>query len=123
LFINPYNGKKRQENASRRCWGWIKRWQEKKAYAYCPAKSGGVQKNRSQRKFISTSSGVWRWAIYKNAPVSQTLTDSEIIDAVLGHRLNESEDSDDSNGSVDEENKMTMAEAISCCDNLINFME
>jgi hypothetical protein len=34
----------------------------------------------------------------KNAPVSQTLTDSEIIDAVLGHKLNESEDSDDSNG-------------------------
>jgi hypothetical protein len=34
-----------------------------------------------------------------------------------------SEDSDDSNGSVDEENKITMAEAISCCDNLINFME
>jgi hypothetical protein len=26
-------------------------------------------------------------------------------------------------GSVDEENKMTMAEAISCCDSLINFME
>jgi hypothetical protein len=25
--------------------------------------------------------------------------------------------------SVDEENKMTMAEAISTCDNLINFME
>jgi hypothetical protein len=55
--------------------------------------------------------------------VSQTLTDSEIIDAVLGHKLNGSEDSDDSNGSVDEENKMTMAEAISCCDNLINFMK
>jgi Ca2+/H+ antiporter len=55
--------------------------------------------------------------------VSQTLTDSEIIDAVLGRKLNESEDSDDSNGSVDEENKMTMAEAISCCDSLINFME
>jgi hypothetical protein len=47
----------------------------------------------------------------------------EIIDAVLGCKLNESEDSDDSNGSVDEENKMTVAEAISCCDNLINFME
>jgi hypothetical protein len=47
----------------------------------------------------------------------------EIIDAVLGHKLNESEDSDDSNGSVDEENKMTVAEAISCCDNLINVME
>jgi hypothetical protein len=47
----------------------------------------------------------------------------EIIDAVLGHKLNESEDSDDSNGSVDEENKMTMVEAISCCDSLINFME
>jgi hypothetical protein len=47
----------------------------------------------------------------------------EIINAVLGHKLNESEDSDDSNGSVDKENKMTMAEAISCCDNLINFME
>jgi hypothetical protein len=43
----------------------------------------------------------------KNAPVSQTLTHSEIIDAVLGRKLNESEDSDDSNGSVDEENKMT----------------
>jgi Ca2+/H+ antiporter len=55
--------------------------------------------------------------------VSQTLTDSEIIDAVLGRKLNESEDSDDSSGSVDEENKMTMADAISCCDNLINFME
>jgi hypothetical protein len=55
----------------------------------------------------------------KNAPVSHTLTDSEIIDAVLGRKLNESEDSDDSNGSVDEENKITMAEAISCCDNLI----
>jgi hypothetical protein len=27
----------------------------------------------------------------KNAPVSQTLTDSEIIDAVLSHKLNESE--------------------------------
>jgi hypothetical protein len=54
--------------------------------------------------------------------VSQTLTDSEIIDAVLGRKLNESEDSVDSNGSVVEENKMTMAEAISCCDNLINFM-
>jgi hypothetical protein len=53
---------------------------------------------------------------------SQTLTDSVIIDAALGRKLNESEDSDDSNGSVDEENKMTMAEAISCCDNLINFM-
>jgi hypothetical protein len=59
----------------------------------------------------------------KNSPVSQTLRDSEIIDAVLGRKLNESEDSDDSNGSVDEENKMTMAEAISCCDNLINFMK
>jgi hypothetical protein len=58
----------------------------------------------------------------KNAPVSQTLTDSEIIDAVLGPKLNESEDSDDSNGSVDEENKMTMVEATSCRDNLINFM-
>jgi hypothetical protein len=58
-----------------------------------------------------------------NAPVSQTLTDSELIDAALGHKLNKSEDSDDSNGSVDEENKMTVAEAISCCDNLINFME
>jgi hypothetical protein len=55
--------------------------------------------------------------------VSQTLTDSEIIEAVLGRKLNESEDSDDSNGSVDEKNKMTLAEAISCCDNLINFME
>jgi hypothetical protein len=55
--------------------------------------------------------------------VFQTLTDSEIIDAVLGRKLNKSEDSDDSNGSVDEENKMTMAEAISCCDNLFNFME
>jgi hypothetical protein len=44
----------------------------------------------------------------------------EIINAVLGRKLNESEDS---NGSVDEENKMTMAEAISCCDNLINSME
>jgi hypothetical protein len=55
--------------------------------------------------------------------VSQTLTDSEIIDAVLGRKSNDSEDSDDSNGSVDEENKMTMAEAISCCDSLINFME
>jgi methyltransferase-like protein len=55
--------------------------------------------------------------------VSQTLTDSEIIDAVLGRKLNESEVSDDSNGSIDEENKMTVAEAISCCDNLINFME
>jgi hypothetical protein len=55
--------------------------------------------------------------------VSQTLTDSEIIDAVLGRKLNESEDSDNSNGSVDEENKMTMAEAISCYDNLINFMK
>jgi hypothetical protein len=54
--------------------------------------------------------------------VSQTLTDSEITDAVLGHKLNESEDSDDSNGSVDE-NNMTMAEAISCYDNLINFVE
>jgi hypothetical protein len=31
-----------------------------------------------------------------------------------GRKLNESEDSDDSNGSVDEENKMTMAEAVSC---------
>jgi hypothetical protein len=31
--------------------------------------------------------------------------------------------SDDSKGSADEENKMTMAEDISCCDNLINFME
>jgi hypothetical protein len=49
--------------------------------------------------------------------------DSEIIDAVLGRKLNESEDSDDSNGWVDEENKMTMAETISCCDNLINFTE
>jgi hypothetical protein len=58
-----------------------------------------------------------------NAPVSQTLTDSEIIVAVLGRKLNESEDSEDSNGSVDEENKMTMAEAMSCCDSLINFME
>jgi hypothetical protein len=37
----------------------------------------------------------------------------EIIDAVLGRKLNESEDSYDSIGSVDEENKMTMAEAIS----------
>jgi hypothetical protein len=55
--------------------------------------------------------------------VSQTLTGSEIIDAVLGRKLNESEDSDDSSGSVDEENKMTMAEAISCCDSLINFKE
>jgi hypothetical protein len=55
--------------------------------------------------------------------VSQTLTDLEIIDAVLGHKLNESEDSDDSSGSVDEENKMTMAEAILFCENLINFME
>jgi hypothetical protein len=55
--------------------------------------------------------------------ISQTLTDSEIIDAVLGCKLNEIEDSNNSNGSVDEENKMTMAEAISCCDNLINFME
>jgi hypothetical protein len=72
---------------------------------------------------VSTSSGVWCWAIYKNVPVSQTLTDSEIIDAVPGRKLNESEDSADSSGSVDEENKMTMAEAISCCDNLINFME
>jgi hypothetical protein len=51
------------------------------------------------------------------------ITDSEIIGAVLGRKLNESEDSYDSNGSVDEENKMTMAEAISCCDNLIIFME
>jgi hypothetical protein len=59
----------------------------------------------------------------KNAPVSQTLTDSEIIDAVLGRKLNESEDSNDSNGPVYEENKMKMAEAISCCDNLINFVE
>jgi hypothetical protein len=59
----------------------------------------------------------------KNAPVSQTLTDSEIMNAVLGRKLNESEDSDDSNGSVDEENKMTVAEAISCCDIRINFME
>jgi hypothetical protein len=59
----------------------------------------------------------------KNAPVSQTLTDSEIIYAVLGRKLNESEDSDDSNGSADEENKMTTAEAISCCNNLVNFME
>jgi hypothetical protein len=55
--------------------------------------------------------------------VSQTLSDLEIIDAVLGCKLNESEDSDDSNRSVDEENEMTVAEAISCCDNLINFME
>jgi hypothetical protein len=55
--------------------------------------------------------------------VSQTLTDFEIIDAVLGHKLNESEDSDDSNGSAEEENKMTMAEAISCYNNLINFIE
>jgi hypothetical protein len=47
----------------------------------------------------------------------------EIIDAVPDHKLNESEDTDDSNVTVDEENKMTMAEAISCCDNLINFME
>jgi hypothetical protein len=47
----------------------------------------------------------------------------EIIEAVLGHKLNESEDSDGSNGSADEENKMTMAEAISWCNNLINFME
>jgi hypothetical protein len=47
----------------------------------------------------------------------------EIIYAVLGRNLSESEDSDDSNVSVDEENKITMAEAISCCDNLINFME
>jgi hypothetical protein len=47
----------------------------------------------------------------------------EIIDAVLGRKLNESGDSDDSNGSVDEENIMTMTEAISCCDSLINFME
>jgi hypothetical protein len=61
--------------------------------------------------------------IYLRYLVSQTLTDSEITDAVLGLKLNETEDSDDSNGSVDEENKMTMAEAISCCDNLINFME
>jgi hypothetical protein len=55
--------------------------------------------------------------------VSQTLTDSEIIDAVLGCKLNESVESDDRNGSVDEENKMIMAKAISCCDNLNNFME
>jgi hypothetical protein len=55
--------------------------------------------------------------------ISQTLTDLEIIDAVLGCKLNESQDSDDSNGSVDEENKMTMAEAISYCDSRINFME
>jgi hypothetical protein len=47
----------------------------------------------------------------------------EIINAVLGRKLNESDNSDDSNGSADEEHKMTMAEAISCCDNLINFME
>jgi hypothetical protein len=46
-----------------------------------------------------------------------------MIDAVLGRKLNESEDSDDSSGSADEEIKITMAEAISCCDNLINFME
>jgi hypothetical protein len=37
--------------------------------------------------------------------ISQTLTDSEITDAVQGCKLNESEDSDDSNGSVNEENK------------------
>jgi hypothetical protein len=30
-----------------------------------------------------------------------TVEDSEIIDAVLGRKLNESEDSDDNNGSVD----------------------
>jgi hypothetical protein len=42
---------------------------------------------------------------------------------VLGHKLNDSEDSDDSNGSVDEENNMTVTEAFSYCDNLINFME
>jgi hypothetical protein len=47
----------------------------------------------------------------------------EIINAILGRKLDESEDSDDRNGSVDEENKMTMAQAISCCNNLINFME
>jgi hypothetical protein len=61
--------------------------------------------------------------IYNIYLVSQTLTNSEIVDAVLGRKLNESEDGDGSNGSVDEENKMTMAEAISCCNNLINFME
>jgi hypothetical protein len=61
--------------------------------------------------------------IYNIYLVSQTLTDSEIIDTVLSHKLNESEDSGDSNGSVDEENKVTVAEAILCCDNLINFME
>jgi hypothetical protein len=47
----------------------------------------------------------------------------DLIDAVLGCKLNESEVSDDGNGSVDEENKMIMSEAISCCDSLINFME
>jgi hypothetical protein len=55
--------------------------------------------------------------------ISQTLTDLEIIDAVPGHKLNESEDRDDSSESVDKENKMTVAEAISCCDNLTNLME
>jgi hypothetical protein len=47
----------------------------------------------------------------------------EITDAVLGRKLNESEDGVNSSESVDEENKMTVAEAISCCDSLINFME
>jgi hypothetical protein len=55
--------------------------------------------------------------------ISQTVTDSEIIDAVLGCKLNESEDDDDSNGSVGEENNMTVAETISCCDSLINYMK
>jgi hypothetical protein len=45
----------------------------------------------------------------KNAPVSQTLRDSEIIDAILGRKLNESEDSF---RSVEEKNKITMAETI-----------
>jgi hypothetical protein len=58
-----------------------------------------------------------------NISCSFSLTASEIIDAVLGCKLNGSEDSDDSNGSIDEENKKTMAETISCCDSLINFME
>ncbi|XP_064423076.1 jerky protein homolog [Latimeria chalumnae] len=58
-----------------------------------------------------------------NAPVHQTLTDSEIIDVILNPNTVESDNSDDGDEQEVSQEKMTMTEGIDTFTRLINFLE
>lgn len=65
-----------------------------------------------------------KWiSIDGDAPVTQSLTDAEIIDSVIGRQDAESDSEEDCAAEGEEASCLSMSEAISSCEQLIHFME